>query len=40
VENGRKEGVRKLIQAHEMLARMVHAALIRTCSSQRSQPGG
>jgi hypothetical protein len=40
VENDQKESVRKLIQAHDMLARTVHAALMRTCSSQRSRPGG
>jgi hypothetical protein len=33
------ESVRKLAHAHEVSAKIVHAALIRTCSSQRSQPG-
>ncbi len=34
------KSVRKLAQAHNVSAKMVHAALMRICSSQRSRPGG
>jgi hypothetical protein len=40
VENDWWESVRKLAQAHKVLAKTVYAALMRTCSSQRSRPGG
>ncbi len=40
VENDGQESVRKLVQAHDVVAKMVHTALMRTCSSQSSRPGG
>jgi hypothetical protein len=40
VEKDRRESVRKLAQACEVLARTVYDALMRTCSSQRSWPAG
>jgi hypothetical protein len=38
VENDRQESVKKLAQAHDVLAKTVHAAVMTTCSSQRSRP--
>ncbi len=40
VENDWRESVRKLAQAQDVLVKTVHAALMRTYSSQRSRPGG
>ncbi len=40
MENDQRESVRILAQAHNVSAKMVHAALMRICSSQRSRPGG
>jgi hypothetical protein len=39
-ENDWRESVRKLAQAHDVLVKTVHAALMRTYSSLRSRPGG
>jgi hypothetical protein len=35
VKNNRGESVTKLVQAHDVWVRRVHAALMRTCTSQR-----